>query len=246
MLEVSVDSTRSAIAAKKGGADRIELCGNAIIGGTTPSPALFTHIRSLIDLPIRVLLRPRFGDFCYDEHEFDILLEEIQLFRKLGADGIVIGALTKDGTLDLPKMEAMIAKSGSMSVALHRAFDVCKDPIKTMESAILLGCDTILTSGQADSAVHGISLLKTLQEKNQGRIEILAGAGISSDVIPKIHEETGITSFHMSGKVVKDSAMTFRKEGVPMGLPGISEFELWETSEEKVAAASALLHTICS
>ena len=135
ILEVCADSMESALAAERGGADRIELCGNLVIGGTTPSQALFEKIRKETSLKIRVLLRPRFGDFCYSQNEYEILKEEVKLFRRLGADGIVIGCLNPDGSLNMEQMQGLIAEAGDMDVALHRAFDVSRDALEALEQA---------------------------------------------------------------------------------------------------------------
>mgnify|MGYP002745148851 CR=1 FL=1 len=148
ILEACVDSVESAMAAVEGGADRLELCGNLIIGGTTPGPWLFDEIRKRSDIRIHALIRPRFGDFCYTRHEIDILCEDIRTFRKLGADAAVIGALKPDGTLDVEAMKRMIDAAGDMGITLHRAFDVCRDPFEALETAKELGVNTILTSGQ--------------------------------------------------------------------------------------------------
>ena len=128
ILEVCADSVQSAIAAQEGGADRIELCSGLVIGGLSPSPALFKQIRKYTDLKIRTLLRPRFGDFCYDDYEFQTLKEEVEMFRDLGADGVVIGMLDPDGALDMERMEALVNAAGDIGITLHRAFDVCRDP----------------------------------------------------------------------------------------------------------------------
>ena len=122
-LECCVDSVQSAIAAEKGGATRLELCSNLIIGGTSPSPSLFNQIKKYVSLPIRVLLRPRFGDFYYTNYEIDVLNDEINTFKNLGADGIVIGCLNPDGDLDIKSMEKFIYTAGDLVITLHRAFD---------------------------------------------------------------------------------------------------------------------------
>ena len=241
ILEVCADSVQSAIAAQKGGAGRIELCADLVVGGTSPSPALFKQVRKYTDLKIRTLLRPRFGDFCYDEYEFQSIKEEVEIFRELGADGVVIGILRPDGSLNMEEMEELVKAAGGMGVTLHRAFDVCRDPYEALEQCVSMGIDTILTSGQKSSAWEGRELLADLLKKSAGRIDILAGAGISPEVIEKLAPCTGIRSFHMSGKVVKDSRMEFRREGVPMGIPGFSEFDIWQTDEENVRRAVKVL-----
>ena len=154
-LEVCADSVESVLAAEKGGADRIELCGNVVIGGTTPSESLFREIRRHSDIKIHALIRPRFGDFCYTEYEFDIIRSEVKRFRELGAQGVVIGMLRPDGSLDVEHLAQLMEEANGMSVTLHRAFDVCRDPMEALEQAISLGFNTILTSGQKNNCVDG-------------------------------------------------------------------------------------------
>lgn len=244
ILEVCADSVQSAIAAQEGGADRIELCSGLVIGGLSPSPALFKQIRKYTDLKIRTLLRPRFGDFCYDDYEFQTLKEEVEMFRELGADGVVIGMLNPDGTLDMERMEVLVNAAGDIGITLHRAFDVCRDPYEALEQCASLGIDTILTSGQKSSAWEGRGLLAELAEQAAGRVEILAGAGVNPGVIEKLAGCTAVRAFHMSGKKVMDSRMEFRREGVPMGIPGFSEFEIWQTDREQVRRAVQVLQSL--
>ncbi|WP_122643677.1 copper homeostasis protein CutC [Luxibacter massiliensis] len=243
ILEACVDSVQSAIEAEKGGAARVELCSNLIIGGTSPGRALFSQVRENTDLEIRVLLRPRFGDFCYDEYEFAVMKEDIQMYRELGADGIVTGILAPDGTLNMGQMKELIAEAGNMDMALHRAFDVSWDPFVTLEQAVSLGMKTILTSGQRNTAWEGRELLARLAEQSEGRIEILAGAGISPETIEKLLAYTKVTAYHMSGKVTKDSRMQFRRNGVSMGFPGFSEYEIWQTDAENIRKAVEVLES---
>ena len=125
ILEACVDSVESAMAAVEGGADRLELCGNLIIGGTTPGPWLFDEIRKRSDIRIHALIRPRFGDFCYTDAEFSMIKHAVEDFRKMGAEGVVFGVLKPDGTLNMEQMKELMEAAGDMSVTLHRAFDVC-------------------------------------------------------------------------------------------------------------------------
>ncbi len=241
ILEVCVDSVESAVAAAKGGATRIELCANLIIGGTSPSPYLFEEIRKHTQIPIHVLLRPRFGDFCYTESEFAILKQEIAAFKRMGAEGAVIGILTPDGNLDQQRLAEMTALAPGMSLTLHRAFDVCKDPIQAMEQAIALGFSTILTSGQKNSALEGAELIAELTAQSAGRIAIQAGSGVNAQVIKQLYPLTKTTAYHMSGKMTLDSRMRYRKEGVSMGIGSVSEYEIWQTNEEAVREARTVL-----
>lgn len=244
ILETCIDSVESALAAERGGANRLELCGNLVIGGTTPSPELFKEVRRRCGIRIHVLLRPRFGDFCYTDSEFRILKEEVKLFRKLGADGVVIGILKPDGTLNMEQVQALMEERGDMSVTLHRAFDVCRDPYEALEQAKALGIHTILTSGQADSCLAGRELLADLVRLAAGEIDILVGSGVDAAAIRELYPQVKAHSYHMSGKVTLDSAMTYRKEGVSMGLPSLSEFEIWRTSEEKIREAAEVLRKL--
>ena len=241
ILEVCVDSVESALAAAKGGATRLELCANLIIGGTSPSPYLYQEIRKHSDIPIHVLLRPRFGDFCYTDAEFSILCQEIAAFRELGAQCAVIGILTPEGDLDTGRLKVLCDAAKGMSLTLHRAFDVCRDPYKALEEAIDLGFSTILTSGQENNSLKGASLIGGLVEKSRGRITIQAGSGVNAEVIEKLYPLTKATAYHMSGKTTLDSVMRYRKENVNMGLSGISEYEIWRTEEAAVRKARTVL-----
>jgi copper homeostasis protein len=242
VLEACVDSLESALAAVQGGANRLELCANLIIGGTTPSPALFHAVKAQVNVPIRVLIRPRFGDFLYTTSEHRIMVEEVSYYASHGASGVVVGSLRPDGTLDTQRMKELISAAGTCAVTLHRAFDVCSDPFRCMEEAISLGVSTILTSGQKENAWAGRDCIRTLLTRAQGKLEILIGGGVNAGVIQKFRQETPLaTSFHLSGKQVLDSGMEYRNSEVSMGLPGISEFQVWRTQETAICQAAEAL-----
>ena len=243
ILECCVDSVESALAAKEGGAERLELCAALMIGGISPSLALFEQVKANCDLPVRVLLRPRFGDFLYSEHEFQILKREVELFREAGAEGVVIGCLREDGDLHREQMQELMNKAGDMKVTLHRAFDVCADPIKTYGQARELGIDTILTSGQKRECLMGMPLLQKLcdLQKEVGAPRIMAGAGVTPDVIRQFRAQTDIASYHLSAKKVVNSGMHYRKEDVPMGLPIMDEYSIFRTDSKTVAEAKAAM-----
>jgi len=239
LLECCVDCVESALTADANGADRLELCANLLIGGTTPDINLFYRVKRAVKAKVNVLLRPRFGDFCYTDEEFAILLADVQLFREAGADGIVIGVLKPDGSIDEERMKLLMEAAGDLPVTFHRAFDVCRDPFEALESCKRLGISTILTSGQKNSAMEGLELLKELVQKADG-IDIMIGSGVSSKNLPQLMESAA-QSYHMSAKKVVESPMTYRKEGVSMGLPMMSEFTLWRCDGEEVARAKAIL-----
>lgn len=241
ILEGCVDSLESALAAQRGGADRLELCSNLVIGGTTPDAALFKQVRQLGQIKINVLIRPRFGDFCYTDSEFERILEATRLFADLGADGVVIGVLQPDGSLDAGRMARIMAQAPGLPVTLHRAFDQTADPCWSLAQAIELGVTTILTSGQQATCLEGVDLLKTLVTQAVGRIDILAGAGVSAQNIAAIWQQTGIQSYHLSGKIILDSPMRFRNSAVQMGLPSLNEFSIYQTDEQQIRAARTVI-----
>lgn len=241
LLECCVDSVESALIAAEYGADRLELCSGLVIGGLTPSPSLYERIRAHSDIRIHVLIRPRFGDFLYSAEELQVILGEIRRFRSLGAEGIVIGCLTPEGSLNTEAMKPLMKAACGMSVTLHRAFDMCRDPFEALQQARDLGIHTILTSGQADSCLEGISLLKDLQTKAGPGLHIMAGAGINADAVRILLNETGLTQFHMSGKRILESGMRYRNPQVSMGLKNMSEYEIWQTDPEAVRAVRNLL-----
>lgn len=241
ILECCVDSVESALLAQEGGADRLELCSSLIIGGTTPTLSLYERIRLVSSIRIHALIRPRFGDFLYTKEELALIRSEIARFRQAGAEGVVIGCLTPEGDLDTEAMKPLMEAAEGMSVTLHRAFDMCRDPFAALETAVRLGIDTILTSGQANSCLEGLELLQKLQEQAKGRITLLAGAGINAQAVETLLRQTTLTAFHMSGKRILESGMRYRNPHVSMGLPSMSEYEIWQTDPEAVRAVRRLL-----
>lgn len=247
-LEICVDSVESAINAEKGGATRLELCSNLIIGGTTPTKSLFEEVKKNVNIPINVLIRPRFGDFLYSNYEVNIVKNEIKMFRELGADGIVVGILTKEGEIDLDNMKKFIDEAKDIPITFHRAFDVCKNPLKAFYQLQELGVQNILTSGQAQDCLKGKKLLKELVEisnkNSKNKTEILVGAGLNIGNISEIISFTGATNFHFSAKRIKQSQMEYRKENVNMGLKEFSEFEIVETDENLVREMADYLNKL--
>lgn len=240
ILEVCVDSVESAVNAARGGADRLELCGDLIVGGVTPSLALFERVREKVSIPIHILLRPRFGDFLYSKEELEILVHQAKLYRDAGADNLVIGCLTKEGCLDMDANSRIIEAAKTTPVNLHRAFDMCRNLDEALEDAKKLGIVSILTSGGCSSALEGLDTLNHLKQ-NAGHIDIMAGAGVNPDSLRYMKEHSCLMSFHMSGKRVLKSQMEYRNPKVSMGLPSLSEYEIWQTDEEIIRKAKAEL-----
>lgn len=245
VLEVCVDSLASARAAVAGGADRLELCSALSVGGLTPYSALLAQIRAESDIPVRCLMRPRPGDFLYSPEEIDLMCAQIPVLRQAGADGFVVGALTADGSLDTDATRRLMEAAGpGAGITLHRAIDVSRDPLETYRAAAALGIDTVLTSGAAASCRDGRTVLTSLlaERDRLNGPEVLIGAGVNADVIRELrHVLPRACAFHMSGKTERESGMQFRREGVPMGLPGLDEWHIQQTSASAVRAARQAL-----
>ena len=244
VLEVCVDSLASARAAAAGGTDRLELCSALAVGGLTPYAELLRQIKQCCALPVRCLMRPRAGDFLYSEDELALLCAQIETLRAAGADGFVVGALTPDGDLDEAAMRRLLAVCGGAPVTLHRCIDVSRDPAATYRAAAALGVDTVLTSGGAAACEAGAGTLAALLalRDETGGPEVLIGAGVSAAVIGRLRAQLpGARAFHMSGKTLCESGMRFRREGVPMGLPGLDEWHIQQTDEAAVRAARQAL-----
>ena len=240
LLEVCVDSYASAMAAIQGGADRLELCSALAVGGLTPSPALLTQIRRASNIPIRCLMRPRGGDFLYTPEEIQQMAMEITQLRQAGADGFVIGGLTSDGDLDRSAMKPLLEAAAGAGLTLHRCIDVSRDPVQTYRDAAALGIDTVLTSGAAGNCAAGMDTIRALLQIRDAETgpEVLIGAGVNAKVIAVFRNDCPqAVAFHMSGKTEIESGMRFRREGVPMGLPGLDEWHIQQTSADAVAAA---------
>ena len=240
VLEICVDSLSSARAAIAGGADRIELCSALAVGGLTPCEMLLRQIREESQIPVRCLMRPRGGDFLYEKEEIDLLRRQILQLKAAGADGFVIGCLTAEGELDAGAMEPLIEACGEKGLTLHRCIDVSRDPVQTYLKAGAMGIDTVLTSGGASSCLGGMEVIgQLLSLRDSGNHpEVLIGTGVKAEVIRKFREACPAASaFHMSGKREIESGMRFRREGVPMGLPGLDEWHIQQTDPAAVRAA---------
>lgn len=234
ILEICAGSVESAIAARDGGAARIELCAALEIGGTTPSAGLIAEARKIEGIVLNVIIRPRGGDFLYNEHEAACMEQDIRTCRQLGADGVVIGALTAEGDIDTALCKRLIDAADGMSITFHRAFDMCRDPKRALEELIAIGCDRVLTSGQAATAEAGLPLLKELVQQAAGRISIMPGCGVNSGNAARILQATGATEIHASARKNVGSGILFRHSGVSMGTPGSDEYERKETDVDEV------------
>ncbi|MBK1882438.1 copper homeostasis protein CutC [Luteolibacter pohnpeiensis] len=217
ILEICIDSVESAIAADRAGAKRVELCAGLFEGGLTPSAGMIKAVRSRVTLGVMVIIRARGGDFLFNDEEMEAMLEDISVAKKLGADGVVIGCLNANGTIDEDKTKALIAEAGPLPVTFHRAFDMCRDPFEALDQLASLGIKRILTSGQESSVLEGADLIRDLVKAAGDRIIILPGGGITSRNIHKIAALTEAPEFHLSCRRPVESGMEFRNLRPSMG-----------------------------
>jgi copper homeostasis protein len=216
-VEICADSAGGAFAAERGGADRVELCGNLMEGGTTPSTGCIRVARSGLKIGLQIIIRPRGGDFLYSAHELAVMREDIRTARELSADGVVIGCLTASGDIDRSRTGELIELARPMKVTFHRAFDMCRDPYQALEDLVALRVDRVLTSGQEDSCLEGLELIAALQKQAAGRIIVMPGGGITPRNVQRIVAGTGVTEVHLSARRTMESAMDFRNSRVFMG-----------------------------
>ena len=209
LIEIATSDFLTTKSAIEGGADRIELCANLAEGGTTPSYAHIKKCREAFDIALFPIIRPRGGDFLYTKDEFEIMKNDIKLCKELGCEGIVIGLLNMDGTIDMTRASELIELAYPLEVTFHRAFDRCKDPFAALEELIEIGCQRILTSGQKPTVSEGVNLIAELNKKADDRIIILPGSGVRKDNIKMLAEKTGCIEFHSSLHGKTKSPMQF-------------------------------------
>ncbi|MCU0338337.1 MAG: copper homeostasis protein CutC [Spirosomaceae bacterium] len=214
-IEVCAFSIESCLNAQQAGARRVELCAGLYEGGTTPSHGMIARARQLLQIQLYVMIRPRGGDFCYDEEEFEVMRQDIQTAKNLGADGVVFGILNPDGTIDVKRNAELVQWARPMGVTFHRAFDRALAPLQALEDVIQTGAERILTSGQQPTAIAGRDLLKTLVNAAAGRIEIMAGAGVNSQNALSL-AQTGAHALHLTGKTTRAGQMTFKNTNLTM------------------------------
>ncbi|MBI1842164.1 MAG: copper homeostasis protein CutC [Verrucomicrobia bacterium] len=217
LIEICVDSVESAIAAEAGGADRVELCQNLFEGGTTPSLGMIETAAKRVRLPVFVIIRPRGADFCYSDHELDVMAKDVAAAKMCGAAGIVTGILRPNGAIDERRMQSLIQCARPLPVTFHRAFDMVPDPMDSLERLITLGVERVLTSGQEKSVLEGSELIQQLVKAAGKRIVVMPGGGITDRNFARIRKLTGASEFHLSASHPVASRMTHRNDRAPMG-----------------------------
>ncbi len=209
IIEIATSDFSTTAFAVEGGADRIELCANLTEGGTTPSFATIKKCREVFDVLLYPIIRPRGGDFLYTKDEFEIMMQDVKLCKQLGCDGVVIGILNADGSVDIARTEKLVEAAYPLGVTFHRAFDRCKEPFVALEQLIEIGCERILTSGQKHAAPDGVELIAELNKIADDRIIIMPGSGVRKENIKMLAEKTGCTEFHSSLRSKGASPMQF-------------------------------------
>jgi copper homeostasis protein len=201
ILEVCVDSVESAVAAQQGGAGRVELCADLEHGGITPSIGMIKSVRERVPLKIHVMIRPRPGDFCYSEAEFEVMKRDVRETKKLGVDGVVFGVLTSDGTIDTARTKILLEMARPLSVTFHRAFDETVDLLAALSELTRLGVDRVLTSGGKPSVEAGMLTLANLVQEAGPLIKVLAGGGITLENVADVVKQTGVDEVHALSSV---------------------------------------------
>jgi len=207
LLEVAANSLASALAAQAGGADRVELCSGLELGGLTPSMAQIAQVRERLSIPLYVLIRPRAGDFLYNDDELDVMQHDIETCLSLGCDGVVFGVLDADARVDVARCKPLFSAAGGMGVTFHRAFDMARDLPRALEDVVALGAERLLTSGGAITAIAGAETIRQLIDQAAGRIVVMPGAGVRAANIAGLAQATGAAELHASAKVVLPSGM---------------------------------------
>lgn len=234
LIEVCVDSVASAVAAERGGAQRVELCSDLFEGGVTPSVGLMEVVRSRISIGLHVIIRPRAGDFCYSDEEFDIMCRDIEAAKAAGADGVVLGVLDPSSRVDVRRTRQLIDLARPRSVTFHRAFDMSADLFRALEDVCATGADRLLTSGGEQNCLQGVETIAQLVSLGRDRITILAGGGIGLDNAAQIIERTGVKEIHVGLGSPVTSPMLYRNPGVSLGKALGREYERTQVLEENV------------
>ena len=234
LLEVCLDSVESALAAERGGADRVELCAGLPEGGTTPSAGMIAAVRKKIGIGLQVMIRPRGGDFCYSVDEFSIMQRDILIAKQLGATGVVFGILNTDGNIDKERMRQLVELSHPLKVTCHRAFDMTRDFGEALEDLVEIGVDRVLTSGGKKSAVDAMPTLKQLVQQSHGRISVMACGELSIANVKAVISYTNVREVHAGLGTAVTSAMKFRNQKIAMGTLAESEYQHMVVTESSV------------
>jgi copper homeostasis protein len=234
VVEVCVDSVASAVAAELGGAQRVELCSDLLEGGLTPSLGLLGMVRSRVSIGVHPIIRPRPGDFCYSDEEFECMQRDIQIAKSEGADGVVLGILEQEGNVDVPRTRQLVELARPLSVTFHRAFDMSADLVGALEDVCATGANRVLTSGGEQECLQGLKTVAGLVQAAGRRITIMAGGRIRINDAANIIERTGVTEIHVGLATPVRSRMVHRNSSLSLGKAPASEYHRTEVLEGSV------------
>ncbi len=243
-LEICAYNLQSALVAQSNGADRVELCACPAEGGTTPGAGVILMARKLLNIPLFVMIRPRGGDFLYTENEFETMALDIAFAKNAGADGVVLGALKRDGAVDTERTARLVEKAHPLEVTFHRAFDMTNDPYQALKDIMTTGAKRILTSGQKATAIQGENLISGLVNIAGENISIMAGSGINDNNIMTLIEKTGVKEVHLSARKHLLSSMKYHQKGLSMGAAGSAEYEILSADGEMIRRISKMIKKI--
>ncbi|WP_087025237.1 copper homeostasis protein CutC [Thaumasiovibrio subtropicus] len=238
-IEVCIDNIESLHTAQKAGATRIELCSSLAVGGLTPSIGLMRQAALHAHVPVYAMIRPRQGDFLFNDGDLAVMLDDIRAVKESGLHGIVIGCLTPNGEVDMPMCQQLVDAANGLGITFHRAIDQCVDYHAALDNIIALGCERVLTSGLEASAHQGINTLKEMVNYCGDRLSIMAGAGVSAQNVSSIIRNSGVQEIHLSGKTTRPSYMTNFSSAASMG--SVDDFAIPVTDYDKIAAVSVML-----
>lgn len=234
LVEVCVDAIDAALEAERGGAARLELCGELMQGGVTPSAGLIAAVWDRIDIPLFVLVRPRTGDFLYTDDELDVMRRDIEQVKSLGVEGVALGALTADGDVDVERLRSLVELARPMSVTFHRAFDFARDRVEALDALLTLGIDRLLTSGGAATAAEGASSIAALVQAVGDRMAVMAGGSITPGTVGALVKTTGVREVHVRGAARVDSAMRHRQDALSISRTGMGDYERSVTRADEI------------
>jgi copper homeostasis protein len=233
LIEACVDSVASALAAELGGAGRLELCANLFDGGTTPSAGMISAVKIAVRIPVYVIVRPRGGGFVYTDEEIGVMRLDVEAARMLGADGVVLGALTRDARVDADRLKMLIGGAAELPVTFHRAFDLVRDHDQAMETLLQCGVSRVLTSGGAPSALEGVAAIRSLAKRWGGEIEVMAGGGVREETVRELVDRSGVREVHVRGTRLAHTVMTPAREDIRLRKPHPAEEGAWEETDER-------------
>jgi copper homeostasis protein len=240
-LEICVFSVESAISAQKAGADRVELCSGFSEGGITPSAGAIGMVRKLLHIDCYVMIRPRGGDFCYSDREFEQMRRDVEFAKSCGVAGVVLGILQPNGRVNITRTRELVQLASPLQVTFHRAFDLAVEPFRALDDIVVCGCRRILTSGQKATAVEGLDMIRELVSYSAGRVDIMAGSGVNPENAEKFIE-AGAQALHFSAKKIKPGKMICRNPEVPIMQAGaMTDYDVIVADEEKIRKMAEII-----